>query len=149
MLATINDRGDVHGLVQGRATRLLHDLGAWPHDRVERRLSRALSSGTAPPVGAAFVEGFLAGSGTLLVHDAGLLDVIDRWLSGLAHESFISTAPLLRRTFGAFDASERRQLGELVAHQPFSVGLGFGAELHDGRVADVMRTVRLLLGAPV
>ena len=36
----------VHGLVQGRATRLLHDGGSWPAARVEARLGRALTPGT-------------------------------------------------------------------------------------------------------
>ena len=35
----------------------------------------ALSGGTPPAAGAAFVEGFLAGSGSVLVHDADLLAV--------------------------------------------------------------------------
>ena len=61
--------GDVHGLVQGRATRLLHDGGAWNRAQVGARLSRSLSPGTPPATGAAFVEGFVAGSGTVLVHD--------------------------------------------------------------------------------
>ena len=78
------------GCVQGRATRLLHDGGTWNRALVECALSRALSVGTRPPVGAAFVEGFLAGSGTVLVHDAELLDVIDGWVSSLAPDAFIA-----------------------------------------------------------
>ena len=66
VLTVIAERGDVHGLVQGRATRLLHDGGTWNRALVGARLSRALSVGTTPAVGAAFVEGFLAGSGTVL-----------------------------------------------------------------------------------
>ena len=104
-----------HGLVQGRATRLLHDAGDWDAVRVERRLGRALSSGTPPAIGAAFVEGFLAGSGTVLLHDADLRDLVDRWLSSLAPDAFTDVIPLLRRTFGAFEAAERRQLGRLLA----------------------------------
>ncbi|MEX2627529.1 MAG: DUF5682 family protein, partial [Ilumatobacteraceae bacterium] len=83
----------VHGLVQGRATRLLHDAGRDAgrdagHERgdesaVGRRLGRALSGGTPPAVGARFVEGFLAGSGTVLVHDAALRELLDRWLGTL------------------------------------------------------------------
>ncbi|MFP5487716.1 MAG: DUF5682 family protein, partial [Acidimicrobiia bacterium] len=46
-----------HGRVQGRATRILHDSGWWAPSTVERRLGRALSAGTPPAVGAAFVEG--------------------------------------------------------------------------------------------
>jgi len=115
VLAVIAERGDVHGLVQGRATRLLHDGGSWNRASVGARLSRALSVGTAPAAGAAFVEGFVAGSGTVLVHDTELLGLIDTWVSSLPADSFIAVVPLLRRTFGAFEPGERRQLGLLIA----------------------------------
>jgi len=148
VLALVAERGDVHGLVQGRATRLLHDGGSWNRALVGARLSRALSVGAVPAFGAAFVEGFLAGSGTVLVHDAELLDVIDGWVSSLAPDAFIATAPLLRRTFGAFDAGERRQLGLLIAHQAASPWSGFGADLDGRRAAAALVTVRQLLGVP-
>ncbi|HEY7628766.1 MAG TPA: DUF5682 family protein, partial [Ilumatobacteraceae bacterium] len=147
-LTVIAERGDVHGLVQGRATRLLHDGGAWNRSLVGARLSRALSVGTLPAVGAAFVEGFLAGSGTVLVHDAELLDIIDAWVSSLAPDAFVVTAPLLRRTFGAFEPAERRQLGLLVADQAVPAWSGFGSDVDEQRAAAAMVTVRQLLGVP-
>ena len=148
VLTVIAERGDVHGLVQGRATRLLHDGGNWNRTQVGARLSRALSVGTTPAVGAAFVEGFLAGSGTVLVHDSELLDVIDGWVSSLAPDAFVVTAPLLRRTFGAFEPGERRQLGLLIAHQATPVWSGFSSDVDGERAAAAMATVRLLLGVP-
>ena len=102
--------GAGHGLVQGRATRLLHDAGVWSADTVQRRMSQALSGGTPPARGAAFVEGFLAGSGSVLVHDADLLGVLDGWVASLPQEAFEAIIVLMRRTFGAFEAAERRQL---------------------------------------
>jgi len=138
-----------HGRVLGRATRVLHDTGYWSSGRVEARLGRALSPGTPPPTGAAFVEGFLAGSGTVLVHDSELLAIVDRWLSSLTPDAFGDTVPLLRRTFGAFEAAERRQLGVLVAGGgrtvPATIGIGIDPE----RLAKAMVTVRHLLGLPV
>ena len=104
----------VHGAVQGRAVRLLHDAGAWPPSEVGAALSRALSVGTSPGHGAAFVEGFLAGSGTVLLHDIALVRLLDRWVAGLGAQPFVDVAPLLRRTFGGFDETERRRLGQLV-----------------------------------
>ncbi|MEA3184939.1 MAG: hypothetical protein QOJ74_1416 [Ilumatobacteraceae bacterium] len=148
VLTVIAERLDVHGLVQGRATRLLHDGGTWNRALVGARLSRALSVGTAPAVGAAFVEGFLAGSGTVLVHDAELLEVIDGWVSSLAPDVFVDTAPLLRRTFGAFDPGERRQLCLLIAHQAAPVWSGFGSDVDGERAAAALATVRVLLGIP-
>jgi hypothetical protein len=141
--------GRVHGLVQGRATRLLHDSGDWDAVRVEHRLGRALSSGTPPAVGAAFVEGFLAGSGTVLLHDADLRDLVDRWLSSLASDAFTDVIPLLRRTFGAFEPAERRQLGRLLAGESREVPLGFGADIDTVRAEAALRTVRLAFGLPV
>ncbi len=106
--------GTGHGLVQGRAARLLHDAGVWSVDAVQRRLSQALSAGTPPASGAAFVEGFLAGSGSVLIHDADLLAVLDGWVSSLRPDAFDAVVALLRRTFGAFEAAERRQLMRLL-----------------------------------
>jgi len=148
VLTIIAERGDVHGLVQGRATRLLHDGGAWNRAMVGARLARALSVGTSPAVGAAFVEGFLAGSGTVLVHDTELLDLIDAWVSSLSADAFVAVVPLLRRTFGAFEPGERRQLGLLIADQHVPPWSGFGTDVDGERAAAGLATVRWLLGVP-
>lgn len=137
---------NVHGLVQGRATRLLHDGGAWQTIDVEHRLSQALSPGTPPVVGAAFIEGFLAGSGTVLVHDADLLGVVDRWLSSLTPVAFDAVLVLLRRTFGGFEAAERRQMMTLLMGQMAARDVGFGTDVDPVRSAEALRTVRHLLG---
>ncbi len=147
-LTLVAERGDVHGLVQGRATRLLHDGGVWNRARVAARLSRSLSVGSSPAIGAAFVEGFLAGSGTVLVHDRELLDVIDTWVSGLSPDAFAGTAPLLRRTFGSFETAERRQLGLLLADETPATAVGFGTDIDPVRAAAALITVRHLLGVP-
>ncbi|MEI2704048.1 MAG: DUF5682 family protein [Ilumatobacteraceae bacterium] len=149
LLASLVDRADVHGLVRGRSTRLLHDGEAWPADRVRAAFSRALSVGTAPAHGAAFVEGFLAGSGTVLLHDRALLGVVDDWLCGLPADGFQATVALLRRTFGAFAAAERRQLGEVLRAGEVTVVDPFGADLDHARAQAAMVTVRLMIGAPV
>ncbi len=148
-LAEPGQPGAGHGRIHGRATRILHDSGHWTSRRVERRLGRALSPGTPPAVGAAFVEGFLAGGGTVLVHDADLRAVVDRWLSSLNPQAFDETVPLLRRTFGAFEAAERRQLGRLVAGELREQLTGFGPGQDEQRVLATLVTVRHLLGLPV
>ena len=137
-----------HGRVHGRATRLLHDIGHWSSLQVEHRLGRALSAGTPPSHGASFVEGFLAGSGTVLVHDADLRGVIDRWLSSLTPTAFDETIPLLRRTFGGFEPAERRQLGRLMAGEQRDLPMSFGDGLDERRLRAALRTVRHMLGLP-
>lgn len=149
-LAQLADRHAMrHGLISGRATRLLHDAGTWDAGHVERRLSQALSAGTPPSVGASFVEGFLAGSGTVLVHDSDLLGVVDRWLSSLPIDSFDAVVALLRRTFGAFEPAERRQIMTLLIGGAIQRASGFGADVDPVRSHDVLITVRHLLGIPI
>jgi hypothetical protein len=135
-----------HGLVQGRAARLLHDSGDWTPIEVERRLSQALSGGTAPAAGAAFIEGFVAGSGAVLVHDADLLGVLDRWLSSLTGDSFDAVIVLLRRTFGAFEPAERRQVMAMVMGFGTERSTGFGSDVDPARAHAALVTVRRLLG---
>ncbi len=135
-----------HGLISGRATRLLHDGGVWSAAQVDQRLGQALSAGTAPADGAAFVDGFLAGSGTVLLHDTDLLTVVDRWLSSLTPEAFDAVLPLLRRTFGGFEAAERRQMMALLTGGDLRRVTGFGAGVDAERASAALVTVRHLLG---
>jgi hypothetical protein len=141
--------GSRHGLVRGRATRLLHDAGTWSAVEVEHRLGQALGPGTSAPVGAAFVEGFLAGSGTVLLHDTELLAVVDHWLSSLTPDAFDSVVALLRRAFGAFEPAERRRLMTVLTGRPVERSSGFGVGIDADRAAAVLVTVRRLLGVPV
>jgi hypothetical protein len=145
-LAAVSERDRVHGLVQGLATRLLADAGALDADATERRVSRSLSPGTAPADAAAFVEGFLGGSGTMLVHDPVLLAVIDHWLAGLADAAFTDTLPLLRRTFGSFEPAERRSIGERVRTGEAPHTHRGHVDLDPERVAAALVTIGALLG---
>jgi Family of unknown function (DUF5682) len=133
-----------HGLIRGRATRLLHDLGRG--ERVVSRLGQALTPGTPPATGAAFVEGFLAGSGTILFHDTTLLATVDEWIGSLAPDPFADVVPLLRRTFGAFEPAERRQVGRLLSTGRIEVAPVAGDDLDPERAAAGLATVRLMLG---
>ncbi len=148
-LAALADGRSVHGLVRGRATRLLHDGGTWTADEVSQRVGRALTGGTPPAQGARFVEGFVAGSGTVLLHDRELLGVIDAWISAMPGDVFLDALALLRRTFGAFEPAERRQLGVLVAGRAAAPATALGDDLDERRVRAGLVTVRLMLGLPV
>ena len=147
VLAVIAARDLGPGLVAGRAVRLVHDIGWWDADAVERRFARALSVGTPADAGAAFVEGFLAGSGTVLLHDAGLLALLDGWMATLPEATFTDVVPLLRRTFGAFASAERRQIGQLVAGRDASAAAATGWDLDPGRADAALATVLALLGS--
>ena len=113
-----------------------------PPDEAARRLGLALSPANAPAQAAAWVEGFLRGSGLLLLHDDALWSVLDDWVAALPPRRFTAVLPLLRRTFSAFAAAERRQIGERVKRggaewpppRP-AAAQDFDAERADGRAA--------------
>lgn len=113
-MAGVIDRDDVNGLLVGRMVRLLRDSGSITETAAAQRLSRALSVGSAPTAKAGWVDGFLGGGGLVLVHDRALLTLIDTWVRQLREQDFIDTLPWLRRTFGAFEAGERRAIGQAV-----------------------------------
>jgi hypothetical protein len=151
-VGTLANRAALHGLVAGRACRLLHDAGCIDGGEVRRRLGLALSRGGDPADGAAWLEGFLEGSGTVLIHDAALLAVIDGWVTAVGADTFDALLPLLRRTFSTFPAGERRQLAAAVMR---GVGSGAGgaadaagaaAELDLARAEAVLPVLTLLLG---
>jgi Family of unknown function (DUF5682) len=148
-LAKLADGRGIHGLVRGRATRLLHDGGSWDSDAVSQRVGRALTTGTPAAEGARFVEGFLAGSGTVLVHDAALLEIVDTWISTMSSETFTDTVALLRRTFGAFEPAERRQLGVLVSTNGAPQATALGRDIDESRAAAGIVTARRMLGLAV
>jgi len=102
-------------VISGRLTRLLLDAGRVNPGEAGLRMSRALSAAVPPPAAAGWAEGFLAGSGLLLVHDDKLLALADGWLAGLTADAFTAVLPALRRTFGGFAPPERRAIGQKAA----------------------------------
>jgi len=101
-----------HELLQGVATRLLLDAGAWSTEQAAQALSLHLSAGAEPAKAAAWLDGFLNRNAVVLLHDAGVWRLVDEWLAGLSNEHFIRVLPLIRRTFSVFGAGERRDLGQ-------------------------------------
>ena len=101
-----------HELLQGLAGRLLLDAHIWEPADAAQALSLHLSSGAEPLKAAAWLEGFLNRNALVLLHDAALWQLVDDWLCGLGEEHFVHILPLVRRTFSAFSASERSDLGQ-------------------------------------
>jgi hypothetical protein len=140
-------------LISGRLARLLLDAGRITADEAGLRMSRALSAGAPAPAAAGWAEGFLAGSGLLLLHDETLLALADGWLAGLTADAFTAVLPALRRTFGGFAPPERRAIGQKAARLDGS-GRGPAAEADPGDELDTERAARatgavaLILGWP-
>ena len=115
VLRQLADLPNLHGLLAGRACRLLYDTQQFETAEAARRLSLALSAANAPAQAAAWVDGFLRNSGLLLLHDETLWRVLDDWVTALTVDHFTAALPLLRRTFSTFQTAERRQMGTRVA----------------------------------
>lgn len=148
-LAGVAEQGGVHGSVAGRATRILLDAGRVPADEASARLARALSRAADAAAGAAWLDGFLAGDATLLLHDPALLAVLDEWVATVAPEAFDDVLPLVRRTFSAFSRPERRQVGERVRRLSGAGAAVTGADEDDvdpDRAALVHPVLRRILG---
>lgn len=105
---------DVHGRVAARAWRILLDSGAAAPDDAADRFSLALSRGNDPGMASVWLEGFLGGSGLVLVHDDRLLGIVDHWVASLPREAFEQVCPIARRTFATFESPERRRIGEKI-----------------------------------
>jgi hypothetical protein len=112
MLGRLVARDGAHGLVRGRACRLLLEQHILDDHELQRLARLALAPVVPAEQAGAWVEGLLYGSGLLLLHQDGLWLALDAWLRELAPETFVALLPLLRRTFAAFPAPERRQMGE-------------------------------------
>ncbi len=153
-LERLTRRADLHGLLAGRFVRLLADAQVFDSEDTARRLQRALSVGSTPAEKAAWIEGFLAGGGLLLVHDTALLGTLDAWLAGLRPEEFVDVLPLLRRTFGGFQTAERRQLAHQLRRLDGAGSVTAARAATEWSDADLARatpavaTVARLLGLP-
>lgn len=113
-LHRIAGNSSVNPVVAGYSTRLLADYKLLEGDSLVAAFYSAMSPALSPSLAAAWLEGFLKGSGTLLLLDADLWGVVNNWVKQLSEEGFIQVLPLLRRTFSHFTTPERRKLGEKV-----------------------------------
>ncbi|MDX2232644.1 MAG: DUF5682 family protein [Leptolyngbyaceae cyanobacterium bins.349] len=149
VLTQLADQQGLHGLVAGRCCRLLFEAGVFQPNDTAQRLSFALSTASAPTQAAAWIEGFLSGSGLLLLHNPALWQVLDDWVSQLPADTFVAVLPLLRRTFATFAAPERRQMGERVRqadNKKWGVGEQPDGEFDRDRADTVLPLIAQLLG---
>jgi len=147
-LTMLAGRRDVHGLLAGRAVRVLADTGAMPWEEAAGRFAAHLSIGIPAAGKAAWAEGFLSGGGLLLVHDRDLLAVLDGWVAALPDQDFMDVLPLLRRTFGRFTAPERANIAAAVRQLEDGAPARAAADdsLDASRAAGALRTVAAILG---
>lgn len=129
----------------GLATRFLFDKNLNPPELTATLLRQSLSQAAEPRDGARWLEGFLNGSGLLLVHHPGLWQILDAWLGDLDFEIFRGILPLLRRTFSKFEPAERQKMLDLAKNELSPAAAKSDSESFDeAQVAAVLPFLRLI-----
>jgi hypothetical protein len=145
-LGRLLDQEGLHGLLAGRACRLLLDEGVIESADATRRMRLALSPGADPAPGAAWVEGFLRDSGTIILHDEDLFAALDGWVAEMPAGAFDELLPLLRRTVATFSHPERRAIGERLRAGRRPPRNGGNEDLDEERADLVMPILARILG---
>ncbi len=102
----------VHDIIQGCVCRLLLDAEQIEMEEASQRISYALSTARDPYQVASWIEGFLRGSGMILLYDDRLWNLIYQWTKELTRPLFLEILPYLRRAFSRFDPRERKMIGQ-------------------------------------
>ncbi|MFP4320814.1 MAG: DUF5682 family protein [Anaerolineales bacterium] len=142
------DEDRVHAKLRGYACRILHEADILDVEDVTIYLNGALAPIQEPFAMASWLEGFLSGSGLLLLHQDQLLWLLSDWVTQLKEETFILILPLLRRTFTELPPNERAQIGERILHgQPATTNsLTNDPHFDQQRADDSLAIIRELLG---
>ena len=111
-LHEVLDKEGVHMVIKGCTIRLLFDQQQISEKDLSTLLSYHLSSANNAIDVAFWVEGFLRGSGLILIYDNRIWNLIYQWVAGVDYDQFIELLPILRRAFAKFATGERRQIGE-------------------------------------
>jgi hypothetical protein len=117
-LAVVQRSAASQGLLAGAASRLLFDAAQADAEATATALGLALAPTQPTAYATAWIEGFLRGSGLVLIHHRALFDLLDTWLGSLAEDTFREIVPLLRRAFAEFSPPERRQIMDLAGAGP-------------------------------
>lgn len=102
----------VHPLLCGYATRLLNNKGEIMPEDMQNTFSFYSSAGNTPADMAYWFEGFLHSSGSILLLDDNLWNLVNNWICAQDKDTFLELLPILKRTFSEFSSVERRKLGE-------------------------------------
>ena len=127
-LARLADSDTLHGLVAGRCVRILLDAQRARRDEAARLDEPGRLDGRRTAPRRRLGRGLPARSGEVLYHDDALFGIFDGWLAALSPEAFPNLLPMLRRTFGTFEAPLRRNLGERAQRGPRSPAASHAAD---------------------
>ncbi|MBH8569263.1 hypothetical protein KB206_10235 [Microvirga sp. STS02] len=146
-LAAVQRNTATNGLLAGAAARLLFDAQQADAGATAVTLGLALAPAQPTDYATAWIEGFLRGSGLLLIHHRELFDLLDTWLGELNEDTFREVVPLLRRAFTDFSLPERRQILEIASTDTSASAVAEAEDFDWERGARVLPGLRVLLGS--
>jgi hypothetical protein len=121
-LSEIAEFAQAAALLKGLCTRLLFDAGQWDTDKTAIWMEFALSKSQARLEAANWLEGFLFGSGLVLIYNQSLWEILNNWVATLNVADFEALLPLLRRAFSKFSQPEKEKIlakaQTLTSNQP-------------------------------
>lgn len=147
-LVNISELPKVNGVLAGACSRILLDKRVITSEKAAEHMSYFLSTGNEVYNAANWIEGFLDGSGLIIIHEPKIWNILDRWVDELDMETLLQILPLLRRTFSSFSGAERQKMlelaqkGQLIEVTDNASKLGFD----EARGKEVVETMKLLLG---
>ncbi|MCB0030304.1 MAG: hypothetical protein KDE28_20480, partial [Anaerolineales bacterium] len=151
MLWRLESQIGLHGLLAGRVCRLLFDARQMSAREASRHLVLALTGLEREPAypllqAAFWIDGFLKGSGLLVLHDDLLLALLDEWITALDTEAFVTVLPLLRRTFSDFSENVRDRLVKRLRTGLATAQRPADEDLNEAVAAQMSAMVSRLLG---
>ncbi len=145
-LRSVSENAHINGILTGACTRILFDKKVFTENETATKMRYALSRANAPLAAAQWLEGFLQGSGLLLLHNHSLWNLLDEWVEELGEEHFTDVLPLLRRTFSKFPPPERERMMDMAKLGQRETEEKETMEFEMERASLVLPTVRALLG---
>jgi len=133
-------------MLKGFAVRQLMDYRILQGEVLYNIFYSSLSKAVAPAEAGAWLEGFLKGSGTILLLDDQLWQTVNNWVKQLDENVFTQLLPLLRRIFAEFSQSERRRIGEKVKSGSVGPKTQIGTNIDTGKARLGIPVVMQLLG---
>jgi hypothetical protein len=139
-----------HPTLQGLCCRFLYDKGEYSTEETATLMRYALSSVQEAEQSVLWLEGFLYGSGLLLLHLPTLWQLLEEWIAEMPDEVFQATLPLIRRAFSSFSGPERERMLQKIRVGASSPGPSQASTpttaFDQERARKVLPTVKLLLG---
>ena len=146
-LVLLAERDNIASELSGLAVRLLLDAQNWVMEQAAGHMRQALAKGVPIQDSSAWLQGFLYGSGLLLLHNPPLWALIDAWIQELSHVEFQQLLPALRKTFSSYAPAERQKMLQLAKDGRTRASKNRAPVVWDEtRVQTVLPTLQLIFG---